>query len=319
MPQVDAARVRELMNLRNVAPKELQRPGLSPRTIARCRSGQVSLRPRAIKALAQALGVEPGVLTCELPMPESRTTRNQTADGMTERLSADIQRSERNAYSLVARRYGVPYTRIIELAPLLFALVAERSLRERKDALAAVNQASEHLSSLRSRLAHLPHLAIEPHAAQHDALHVERASIESKDIFASDVANDQRLDFYRDEEESDNPFVATLKRMAGEAGEPVEIGTVDASWVSYYDLCRNDALALAGNDEALANALLVGAILIKEIPRRLFAEERSPERVAWLKERYVALPQDAFADELAIAIAAPIGPLTGPEAKAARS
>lgn len=319
MPKVDPARVKELMNRRGLALKQLVRPGLSLRTIARCRTGDGSVRPRAIEALAKALGVEPGVLTGDLPMPFHQAGPDQPASDLWVRLSADIFPWIRNAYSLVARRYRVPYTRIVELAPLLFTLVAERSLRERREAKIAVEEATGRLRSLGGRLPHLPVLATCPHNAQDWALGAEENSIAAKDIFASQVDSDPDLADYVIGEDGDNPFVATLKRMAEEISEPVEINTVDESWVSYDDLCRSDALALAGNEDDLAAALLSGHILIKDIPRELFADDRTEERIAWLRERHAALPEHPVSDPLDDVLGQTESQPTAPDTKGAGS
>jgi transcriptional regulator with XRE-family HTH domain len=298
MPIVLADRVKELMNRRGLSPKQLVRPGLSPRTIARCRQRDVAIRERALSALAKALGVEQEVLTGAKRLPAPQTKADQPTSDLSVRLSADIGPYHRNAFSLVAMRYGVPYTRIVELAPLLFTLVAEQSLRERRDTLAAVKEAGERLSSLHERAAHLPYLATAPHNAWEWGLATEEESIAAKDIFAAIVASDPGLDDYWNDDEVINPFVATLRRMADEVGESVEVSTVDASGVWYDDLCRDDALALAGNDETLAGALLGGAIPIKDIPKDLLAAAKTVERVAWLQEYYQALPPDPFDDIL---------------------
>ena len=47
-------------------------------------------------------------------------------------------------------------------------------------------------------------------------------------------------------------------------------------------VCREEALALAGSEEPLADGLLHGWALIHEMPRHLLKEKALAERIAWM-------------------------------------
>ena len=91
---------------------------VSERTISRLLSEKETggVRLRTIKAIATALGIEPGEVTGELPAPSASASDLSDSPGFPEtRWNVRLPPSIRNAYSLVAMRYQIPAVRVAEL------------------------------------------------------------------------------------------------------------------------------------------------------------------------------------------------------------
>ena len=95
-----------------------------------------------MERLAKALQLAPGVLTGELPLPQTGKT---PAPEQRVQVNAEIAPKARLAYDLVKSRYCVSATEIINMAPLLFSLLAEGSLGWRRRKL---DEASEAIGCL---------------------------------------------------------------------------------------------------------------------------------------------------------------------------
>ena len=138
--------------------KNLSRAGLaglskvSVRTIQRLENpAERSNNPRGntLDRLARALQVEPGVLTGDLPLPDSGNM--PASEPRRVQVSAEIAPKARLAYDLVKRRYGVSATEIINMAPLFFALLIEGSLARRREKLEEAGEAIRRLDAWLAR------------------------------------------------------------------------------------------------------------------------------------------------------------------------
>ncbi len=118
-------------------------------------------------------------------------------------ISARIGADAANALKLASLRYGVDQREIVELAPLLFTIAAERSLLQRKERLKRVR--SRLAEAVKENASDLPHL---PPTDQNDPLlellDEEADSIAAKDIFGTHLAPDAEcpdpfVNFLRDE------------------------------------------------------------------------------------------------------------------------
>ena len=141
--KIDPERLHSLRNKKGFTRSQLaQRSGISERTIQRLENepqrSQKS-QEHTLNSLAQALGVEkePGVLTGELPLPNSdKAPTGDNSDRV--QIGAQIAPKTRLAYDLIKHRYGVSRTEIINMAPLFFVLLAEGSLAQRREKLKEV-------------------------------------------------------------------------------------------------------------------------------------------------------------------------------------
>ncbi len=235
-------------------------------TISRIERGKAkSVRRGTLNRLCEALKVRPSELARD-PSPEPER------DLMKIRMGS----AARNALALVAHRYRVPRDRVVEIAPLLFFLVAEASFNARRHALQVLRAAAD--SVYGAAIPHLPRHA----AVDEDALQREEGSIEKRDLFGVTV---DEGGFAYDEADFDsktgNPFARFLNRMMREANGGQE--TADVEWdrggSPNYRVCENEALQLTGNDGEAADAILSGFASLHEMPKRLTPAERA----AWAK------------------------------------
>ena len=130
-------------------------PKIDKQTISRLeRDDRSKTRSRTIEQLARALSVEAAVLTGEKPVPERQ--REASSLDVKSQLNVRVGTGPRNSLSLVARRYRVDPSQIVELAPFLFVWAAEASLRQRRDKIAEVKRACDAARDAESGVRHLP-------------------------------------------------------------------------------------------------------------------------------------------------------------------
>ncbi len=254
---------------------EATKPQINISTISRLeRSQPKRIRDATLRELARALGVSISSL-CQTKEPER------------DMIKLPLDTVSRNALALVALRYGVRREQIIKVAPLLFFIVAEQCIEERRKRIAEVHNAADALFTLQSRIRHIP-----PHwPINSGALDAEEKSINARDLFGTRVLksagqflNDYPEDF---DEDTDNPFVGYLRSIMAALGASDE--DVEAvEWTSWsgpnYRICAEQAKQLVGGDDAAANAILQGVAALHEMPKG------SPgERATWARAQ-----QDAW-------------------------
>ncbi len=273
---------------------------VSERTIARLRSGKEvgGVRRQTIAAIATALDMKQGELTDELPAPDTNVPKSPVSPES--RWNTRLPTAIRNAYSLVATRYRVPAARIVELAPLMFLLMAEQSLTSRKQRLEEMRKAYAARQELAEQARYLP-----VNAAYDSELvaiyNAEQSSIDRRDLFAEALRYDEgdwNRDFYEDyDEDKHNPFAAFLRATAVELDAleaSIDVDTVSRDRAE-YTLCREHALLLADGDEALADDILDGSIPLHELPSEYRRGDTKTARLEWFRqkadERHEALRQ----------------------------
>jgi transcriptional regulator with XRE-family HTH domain len=294
--RVDPERLNAAMARKGLSVKGLARKAssaehtISERTISRLRSGKEAggVRLQTIEALASALDMEPGRLTGELPAPDADQPESSVFPET--RWNIRLPTAIRNAYSLVAIRYRIPAARIVELAPLIFLLMAEQSLTSRKHRLKEMREAFAARQELAWQARHLP-LEAAFDGALEDIYDAEQSSIDQRDLFAEALLGDEKLrtaQFYDDyDEEEHNPFAAFLRVLAVELGAPevpIEVGKVSRDGAQ-YKLCREHALALADGDEALADNILDGSLPLHELPSELRRGDTKSARLEWFRQK----------------------------------
>lgn len=288
---IDPERLKRLRNSRGLTQGGLAtRAKLNRQTVYRLENSQKPVRAGTVEGLGKALNVDVGVLTGEEPVP-SETDRQPAAiakevSQVNTRVDAEI----RNAFSLVALRYKTSVSRIVELAPFLFAVAAEASLRRRCEKLTELEAAFGRTSSLRPNFPHLPFWVADTYE-QNEAISAEERSIARRDLFATTIPDDvfAAYDSPRDEnydENENNPFVSYLRELASQQVDVTidSFGPADTS----YRVGTAEALELTGGAEDLATGLLDGFLLIHEIPKNLLAKEAVSERVEWIRPKIEA-------------------------------
>ena len=288
--KIDSDRLSSLRKKQKLTRSQLaKRSGITSRTILRLENKPQQCRKSredTLNLLAKALGVEPGVLTGELPLPES----GKAPESERVQIGAQIAPKTRLAYDLIKRRYGVSATEVINVAPLFFALLAEGSLAWRRKKLEEMNGALDRLEHIdgfwRGKgLTFDVTLTSVP-----EAIEAEENSIAKADLFGEHLLGD--LDYYDLDPSIDNPFASYLRKLKAEL-DITGVVDVDSGGLRFgsplkfpdYDICR-DELDGIGNASASAKvALETGAARLSEIPEELMTEDAGEEREKWLGDR----------------------------------
>ncbi len=297
--KVDADRLRTLREGKGwTRPYLSQRTGPNPppipaRTIQRleneperCRT----TREDIVNRLASAFDVSPGVLTGELPLPESEKARSPELGRVP--IGARITTKARLAYDLVRRRYGVSDTEIIGMAPLFFALLAEGSLDRRRKRLKEACEA----------IGHLGENGFELHPDE--TIAYEEESIENADVFG-----EQRLSGHEGLPEAfwpirGNPFAEYLHYLDAVAVGELE---VDSSRMNIdYAVCWDDLKGMVNGSQRAWKCLTTGHARIRDIPEELMDKDAGDERVRWLEER---MPEDYKEEEEGLDETLGVGPM----------
>lgn len=261
-------------------------PPVTAKTIQRHEEGKVR-RPhaRTVRSLAKALDVNPAVLSGEAPMPESAPSRDS---GPSIQINALIRSEYRLAYGLVRERYGVTAKALIETAPLFFALLAEGSLKWRREKLAEAREAIGRLEAQHDPAGRLPFGDAAWRAEE--IADAEQASIEKGDVFGREIPEAAYDDVNFDPDDA-NPFTDYLKNLEGEIGVPDQIAIGDTLGIGGlddfpdYELCVGDLDRITTGSDRARYALRHGHARLANIPKELRGEEAAAARVGWLEGR----------------------------------
>ena len=298
--KINPERLSSLRKKNRMTRKELsERTGIAERTIQRLENEpQLCQKTRedTVNRLAKALGVkegEEGVLTGELPLPES--DKAPASDSERVQIGAQVAPKVRLAYDLIKRRYGVSATEIINMAPLFFALLAEGSLAWRSEKLRELKEGIDRLEQIdgfwRGKgLAFDVTLTPVP-----EAIEAEENSIAEADLFGEHLLDG--LDYDDLDPSTDNPFASYLRRLISELGI-IGGGDVDSGDLRFgsplkfpdYDICRGELDGIANGSPAAKVALEAGHARLSEIPKKLMVEDAGEERAKWLGDKL----SDAF-------------------------
>lgn len=301
--------LKRLRNLRGLSQSELAKAASIPKdTVSRLERGKQSGAGRAGKALAKALGVDFAVLTgdAKVTVPDEDST-GSWLDNRTHPLNVRVDGAVRNAYALAALRYNIPLARIVELAPLLFVLAAERSLARRTRLLAELDEALGQADHIAGKFRHLPYTFLPSHGVS-EYIGAEEDSIGAHDLLAETVDHASFWKFFgrRDdyEQAEHNPFVLSLREEATDPG----IAKIDyfLGMDCDFRICRKDAVRIADGDLELAEGILCGHVLIHEMPTALMDDTATAERLVWLRERAAEgkARSDKLLEELGLLISA---------------
>jgi transcriptional regulator with XRE-family HTH domain len=257
-------------------------------TITRIENGKAGApRTETVKRLANTLKCQPRDLFTPPEPDQARSLFNDRTP-----LDLSISTAAQNALELVAMRYNETRETILELAPLLFDLVARESLFERRERLAELSARRDAVAEMGCHFSHLGGRFL--HDWQAEEVEVqEETSIRRRDLRASYVLESDSiedafvpLDY---DEECDNPFVDHLKRRMEEVrqdGDDAPSLDVWPVWRSpSYDVGSAEALILAQGDEKLARSILTGAIQLARLPKNLRSADADEARLAWMRQQ----------------------------------
>ena len=296
---IDPSRLRALRDGINLSRDKLaNQSGVSARQIARIEGQKepATLRPQTLASLARALDVESAVLTGKKPLPPSRPQ----SDGV--RFSGQMGSATRLDYDLVSRRYGVTAKDVIELAPLLFTMLAEGSLAWRREKLDEVDRKLDDLQELANEH---PQLYFARLQVDIDAgCGIEEQSIENADLLGAVVVGEEN-DYADNVPDYLNPFAEYMRKIVCELDQadvisfekgndllPLRYRGVPCG-VGSYRLCGKDIDEVTGGSKFAQWALLSGDVRLSDIPHELMAEEAKDQRVEWLEDRLSSQTKEA--------------------------
>jgi transcriptional regulator with XRE-family HTH domain len=244
--------------------------GVDPKTISRILRGHQRRNNQAtIKGIARALGTTPEVLESPPVDPARQEAEARRKAAGYRAVSARVSGHRATQYELVEARYRVSQRALIDAAPLLFTLLAEMSLAERRVRLEAFEGARGALK--KNALTHLA--GFERADDDLDAAHrSEEASIAASDIRGSKIDDDEWAG-------DDDLFVTFLEGLAENLAVGDLYGRTD--WL-YYNILEGDLDRITDGNPRAKFALKRGHASIRDIPAELQADDRSADRADWL-------------------------------------
>ncbi|WP_306006996.1 helix-turn-helix domain-containing protein [Aquicoccus porphyridii] len=276
MTRINPGRLSALLDQYSGSQKELAAAiGTNVGTLSRWKTGKIrSLRSDKLAGLCEALGVTPAEICAEGPLAETAGARGATRR---DQISMVLDTACRNALALVARRYGVTRQQIVEVAPLLFTIMAEQSLKERREQLQELKEALGEIEGSAPR--HLRNrLRASWDSDDQELLEAEESSIEQRDLFAV------RVGHWDENSAKDNPFARFLNARLSETGLPKE-GTVawDDDDAPRYGVGIEELVDILGEDENARRLILDGKVALAEMPGDI-RKATQDERAEWVKK-----------------------------------
>lgn len=282
--KINPERLRALLARRNLSQKDLaEKMGMDAGTLSRWMRGKITkIRGHTLDQLCEVLKTTPSELRGDGPLPESSKDGDAAYRGQ---VTFMLDTACRNVLALVARRYGVTRQQIVEIAPLLFAVMAEQSLAERRNQLQAIKDALGDIEN--SAPQHLRNWLRAPSDSDdQELLESEERSIEGHDLFAARVGG------WDEHHSKDNPFARFLHEKLSETGLP-HGGTVrwDEDESPRYMIGIDELVELLGKDKDACLLVLNGKVALAEMPGD--TRKGTPEiRASWVKEKAALTEQE---------------------------
>jgi transcriptional regulator with XRE-family HTH domain len=289
MAQINSIIMRRQREKLRLSMEDLQeRSGIDKGTIYRIESGRAARNTHnTIEKLARALKLAPDELVA------AKADDGDGADPVfssRSQFNFRISNEARNALFFVGQRYGVRQIDIIELSPLLFQIVAEESLRSRRERLDELYAARETISSLSGKFPHISERLLNDWNAEEMEI-AEDQSIVACDIRGemldkADTSSDIRPINYDAGEH--NPFVSHVRGRLGAIDAEAEFAEWHSGWSPSYSMNKQDVLAYFAGDEDVAGDVVLGLIGLHEIPKELRNDDSAQARLAWARDRMEA-------------------------------
>lgn len=267
-----------------------ERARIGVKTVGRIRRGE-ELRASNAEKIAAAFGVSVSVL--EAPPSDELAKKAGKSAGL-QRIVADLDVASINALMLTSMRYGIGEKWILEASPYLFSIIAELSLKRRRDKIEAWKDAA--LEAVQNCPRSHP-WSLAPWAT------VEGVTEAVWDIYQEEIASIERRDLSGgfdgeqpekpDVENPGNPLLETIADLAGEAGHTM--GFVGCSFSVaptpfWDDIHFNTLEELLSDDETSAEqavwaSILEGKIALRDMPEELLKSGSASDRRAWLYQQ----------------------------------
>ncbi|MCY3825549.1 MAG: helix-turn-helix transcriptional regulator [Nitrospinae bacterium] len=277
---------------------------IDKKTVAHIEGGKGEPRVSTVERIAKVLRVKAEILA-EAPDTEAvKRAELQKLGLRVEKLLLDGETIL--AYDLVKNRYGVDMNSLVYAAPLLFTLLAEMSLAERRRRLEKMKMEWETYEQ------NVPKYMV-PHWSRHDdCVEGEENSIDKRDVFARDVFHECLAADESYFDESNSPFNDFLIEQAKNLGP--ENDAVNHEKIHFYPyggsleleverdvfheapLFKGFQERITGGSTRAGYALSRGYTRLRDIPHRLQPpspyleqgeedESAVSERVKWLEDK----------------------------------
>jgi transcriptional regulator with XRE-family HTH domain len=261
-----------------------RRSRLGTKTIGRVRRGE-ELRISNAEKIASVFNVS----IEELQFPPSDELREQAGkkSGLS-RLVADLGSEVRNALTLTSLRYKLPEQDILEASPYFFTLLAELSLKRRREKLEVWKDAA--LAAIEAGPRRDFPMIESITADIWEVYYEELESIEQRDLSGGFTGLHSQSPT---NENPGNPFFSMLEGLAGECGHDLNYeGLYSESFVPFYSEAHSDTVdkfldpegehAYFEPDEDACWLLLRGDIPLADMPKELLESGSGPDRRAWV-------------------------------------
>lgn len=296
MDQIDGKQLRALRKRKGwTLEQAIEKTKVSRAQLQRLeKSGSKRARAETLKRLCQGYEVAPGDLAPAQggnPIKSGRATSRwdlPIADLETQ-VSARISSQAKNAFSLVAHRYGITQTALIEAAPLLFIIMAHDSMADRRKNLAELRASlTQQNETALSVFRHCPGLFPDSYDlfSQGQFLDAEENSINANDwlglrLNKGHQADDNVSRVHTDEYDHarDNPFASLLQRRAQDFAQGVSFHENGST----YDLA--DMFRDVVTDPFAAVLCAQGWVPFHAMPKELLVSGKEDERLEWLRDR----------------------------------
>ena len=241
--------------------------GCSKDTVSRWERGESRrLHPRFRKALCEVL---------RIPWEKLVEPRDQPLRDATTKVS--MGKGARNSLRLVAERYDVRPQDVLDLAPLLFLIIAERSLLERQRQLQKLDAALQESETLLENSGHIGGIIANRSVFtddQLDLLDEEKQSLGKGDVFGRITKHEYR---------NEGPFAHFVRDLTKDLAKDavVHIESFGGDMIETYRIADDTLQACTGisEDEKQGHELLrhihCGAIDLAECLRKRDGDEET--------------------------------------------
>lgn len=257
-----------------------ERISCSKDTVSRWERGKTCrVRAHLREPLCKVLGVEWDKLT-KPPILEPDLAEL----GLT-RIQHPVPQYVPPALHLVAKRYGVTRMEVLSIAPLLFLIIAERSLLERRRRLNEIYSVREEAEQrLREKSAHLGGLVTVFNYSGDDLLEEEEKSLRERDIFGNLI--EYELGAMLDDHEG--PFVHFIRSLMEGLPQDAVTDINGEDMIESYQIADDTLRELTditedGEGSEILNQIRIGGI---DLTKCLNAKEKlsDTDYRQWLKD-----------------------------------
>ncbi len=204
----------------------------------------------------------------------------------------------RNSLQLVAERYGVRLQNVLEIAPLLFVIVAERSLMWRQKRLKEISAVwNEAEGALLNRSGHLGGVIAARSVSAEEQLQEEEKSLERRDVFGRDI------DYLQWTEDNEGPFLHYVRElMKGlPEGAVTDIESFNGDTIGAFDIAIDTLEKCTGlsrdneEDRPVIGHIRLGLIDLSECMRVRRDRDESSYR-QWLSDELERIKEELGED-----------------------